>query len=133
MARVFILTWTERPWHGTDAYAETKLHDVLLAFAVARSATTPKPRLRASTSITSSSAHRIQPPAMRRDRIDSWQPASVSRASRFGPLEAGLRPATRLLTSIASCACVRVSFVSTHPRREMANLISKRAWKWTSG
>jgi NAD(P)-dependent dehydrogenase (short-subunit alcohol dehydrogenase family) len=30
------LTWAERPWHGTDAYAETKLHDVLLAFAVAR-------------------------------------------------------------------------------------------------
>jgi NAD(P)-dependent dehydrogenase (short-subunit alcohol dehydrogenase family) len=30
------LTWTVRPWHGTDAYAETKLHDVLLAFAVAR-------------------------------------------------------------------------------------------------
>ena len=30
------LTWTGRPWHGTDAYAETKLHDVLLAFAVAR-------------------------------------------------------------------------------------------------
>jgi NAD(P)-dependent dehydrogenase (short-subunit alcohol dehydrogenase family) len=30
------LTWTERPWHDTDAYAETKLHDVLLAFAVAR-------------------------------------------------------------------------------------------------
>jgi NAD(P)-dependent dehydrogenase (short-subunit alcohol dehydrogenase family) len=30
------LTWTERPWHGTDAYAESKLHEVLLAFAVAR-------------------------------------------------------------------------------------------------
>jgi NAD(P)-dependent dehydrogenase (short-subunit alcohol dehydrogenase family) len=30
------LTWTERPWHGTDAYAESKLHDVLLAFAMAR-------------------------------------------------------------------------------------------------
>ena len=30
------LTWTGRFWHGTDAYAETKLHDVLLAFAVAR-------------------------------------------------------------------------------------------------
>jgi NAD(P)-dependent dehydrogenase (short-subunit alcohol dehydrogenase family) len=30
------LTWTGRPWHGTDAYAESKLHDVLLAFAVAR-------------------------------------------------------------------------------------------------
>ena len=30
------LTWTERPWHGTHAYAESKLHDVLLAFAVAR-------------------------------------------------------------------------------------------------
>jgi NAD(P)-dependent dehydrogenase (short-subunit alcohol dehydrogenase family) len=30
------LAWTGRPWHGTDAYAQTKLHDVLLAFAVAR-------------------------------------------------------------------------------------------------
>jgi NAD(P)-dependent dehydrogenase (short-subunit alcohol dehydrogenase family) len=30
------LTWTTRRWHGTDAYAETKLLDVLLAFAVAR-------------------------------------------------------------------------------------------------
>jgi NAD(P)-dependent dehydrogenase (short-subunit alcohol dehydrogenase family) len=30
------LTWTGRPWHGMDAYAQTKLHDVLLAFAVAR-------------------------------------------------------------------------------------------------
>ena len=25
MARVFILTWTERPWHGTDAYAEAQV------------------------------------------------------------------------------------------------------------
>jgi NAD(P)-dependent dehydrogenase (short-subunit alcohol dehydrogenase family) len=30
------LTWTARPWHGMDAYAESKLHDVLLAFSVAR-------------------------------------------------------------------------------------------------
>lgn len=30
------LTWTRRPWHGTEPYAESKLHDVLLAFAVAR-------------------------------------------------------------------------------------------------
>jgi NAD(P)-dependent dehydrogenase (short-subunit alcohol dehydrogenase family) len=30
------LAWTGRPWHGTDAYAESKLHGVLLAFAVAR-------------------------------------------------------------------------------------------------
>lgn len=30
------LAWTKRRWHGTEAYAETKLHDVLLAFAVAR-------------------------------------------------------------------------------------------------
>lgn len=28
--------WTARPWQGTEAYAESKLHDVLLAFAVAR-------------------------------------------------------------------------------------------------
>ncbi len=30
------LDWQRRPWNGTQAYAETKLHDALLAFAVAR-------------------------------------------------------------------------------------------------
>ena len=30
------LLWTKRPWRGSEAYAESKLHDVLLAFAGAR-------------------------------------------------------------------------------------------------
>jgi NAD(P)-dependent dehydrogenase (short-subunit alcohol dehydrogenase family) len=30
------LNWTSRPWNGLQAYSDTKLHDVLLAFAVAR-------------------------------------------------------------------------------------------------
>jgi NAD(P)-dependent dehydrogenase (short-subunit alcohol dehydrogenase family) len=30
------VTWTQRRWQGAAAYAESKLHDVLLAFAVAR-------------------------------------------------------------------------------------------------
>ena len=30
------LQWKERPWNGSSAYADTKLHDVILAFAVAR-------------------------------------------------------------------------------------------------
>ena len=30
------LTWARRSWRGAEAYAETKLHDVLIAFAVAR-------------------------------------------------------------------------------------------------
>jgi NAD(P)-dependent dehydrogenase (short-subunit alcohol dehydrogenase family) len=30
------LTWTQRPWNGLAAYAESKLHDVMLAQAVAR-------------------------------------------------------------------------------------------------
>jgi NAD(P)-dependent dehydrogenase (short-subunit alcohol dehydrogenase family) len=30
------LTWKRRPWSGARAYAESKLHDVILAFAVAR-------------------------------------------------------------------------------------------------
>jgi NAD(P)-dependent dehydrogenase (short-subunit alcohol dehydrogenase family) len=30
------LAWKRRSWQGAQAYAETKLHDVLLAFAVAR-------------------------------------------------------------------------------------------------
>ncbi|HSZ60814.1 MAG TPA: SDR family NAD(P)-dependent oxidoreductase [Terriglobales bacterium] len=30
------LAWKRRPWNGQQAYSDTKLHDVLLAFAVAR-------------------------------------------------------------------------------------------------
>ena len=30
------LTWEKRAWQGTQAYSDSKLHDVLLAFAVAR-------------------------------------------------------------------------------------------------
>ena len=30
------LVWKERPWNGSSAYADTKLHDTILAFAVAR-------------------------------------------------------------------------------------------------
>lgn len=30
------LTWTERAWNGSSAYADSKLHDLILAFAVAR-------------------------------------------------------------------------------------------------
>jgi NAD(P)-dependent dehydrogenase (short-subunit alcohol dehydrogenase family) len=30
------LTWEQRPWQGMQAYSDSKLHDVLLAFAVAR-------------------------------------------------------------------------------------------------
>ncbi|HXY54124.1 MAG TPA: SDR family NAD(P)-dependent oxidoreductase [Nitrospirota bacterium] len=30
------LTWNDRPWDGSGAYADSKLHNVILAFAVAR-------------------------------------------------------------------------------------------------
>jgi NAD(P)-dependent dehydrogenase (short-subunit alcohol dehydrogenase family) len=30
------LAWSARPWSGSSAYADSKLHDVILAFAVAR-------------------------------------------------------------------------------------------------
>src|SRR6266542_3106355 len=30
------LTWSKRAWNGSSAYADSKLHDVILAFAVAR-------------------------------------------------------------------------------------------------
>lgn len=30
------LTWSERKWNGSSAYADSKLHDVILAFTVAR-------------------------------------------------------------------------------------------------
>ncbi|MGD1017404.1 MAG: SDR family NAD(P)-dependent oxidoreductase [Roseiarcus sp.] len=35
-ANIDDLLWRKRPWRGTEAYAESKLHDVLLAFAFAR-------------------------------------------------------------------------------------------------
>ena len=35
-AHVDDLVWKNRPWSGPAAYAESKLHDVLIAFAVAR-------------------------------------------------------------------------------------------------
>jgi NAD(P)-dependent dehydrogenase (short-subunit alcohol dehydrogenase family) len=34
-ASLMDLTWERRPWRGQQAYSDTKLHDVLLAFAVA--------------------------------------------------------------------------------------------------
>jgi NAD(P)-dependent dehydrogenase (short-subunit alcohol dehydrogenase family) len=30
------LTWNTRPWDGSSAYADSKLHNVIIAFAVAR-------------------------------------------------------------------------------------------------
>jgi NAD(P)-dependent dehydrogenase (short-subunit alcohol dehydrogenase family) len=30
------LTWTDRPWNGTQAYSDSKLHDSIFAFAIAR-------------------------------------------------------------------------------------------------
>lgn len=30
------ITWTQRGWQGAEAYAESKLYDAILAFAVAR-------------------------------------------------------------------------------------------------
>jgi hypothetical protein len=30
------ILWRKRAWNGSAAYAESKLHDVMLAFAVAR-------------------------------------------------------------------------------------------------
>jgi NAD(P)-dependent dehydrogenase (short-subunit alcohol dehydrogenase family) len=35
-ANLHDLTWEKRSWAGAQAYAESKLHDVLLAFAIAR-------------------------------------------------------------------------------------------------
>jgi len=35
-ANIDDLAWKKRAWRGAEAYAESKLHDVLLAFAVAR-------------------------------------------------------------------------------------------------
>ena len=35
-ASLYDLEWNARPWNGSQAYSDSKLHDVILAFAVAR-------------------------------------------------------------------------------------------------
>ena len=71
------LNWERRSWHGLQAYRDSKLHDVLLAFAVAR-------RWPGVVS------HALEP---------GWMPTKMSGAHATGNLDAGSRTQAWLAVS----------------------------------
>ncbi|MBL6081832.1 SDR family NAD(P)-dependent oxidoreductase [Belnapia sp. T18] len=71
------LNWDRRSWHGLQAYRDSKLHDVLLAFAVAR---------RWPGVIS----HALEP---------GWMPTKMGGAHATGDLDAGSRTQVWLATS----------------------------------
>lgn len=71
------LNWQRRPWHGLQAYRDSKLHDVLLAFAVAR---------RWPGVIS----HALEP---------GWMPTKMGGAHATGDLDAGSRTQAWLAVS----------------------------------
>ncbi len=78
------LTWERRPWRGNQAYSDTKLHDVLLAFAVARR----WPGVRANA---------LEP---------GWVPTKMGGAHATGDLDAAHRTQAWLATSDDAGAAV---------------------------
>ena len=71
------LNWQRRPWHGLQTYRDSKLHDVLLAFAVAR-------RWPGVVS------HALEP---------GWMPTKMGGAHATGDLDAGSRTQAWLAVS----------------------------------
>ncbi len=78
------LMWEQRPWRGNQAYSDTKLHDVLLAFAVARR----WPDVRANA---------LEP---------GWVPTKMGGAHATGDLDAGSRTQVWLAVSDDPAAAV---------------------------
>lgn len=71
------LNWEHRPWRGNQAYSDTKLHDALLAVAVAR-----------------------RWPGVRSNAIEpGWVPTKMGGAHATGDLDAGHRTQVWLATS----------------------------------
>ena len=79
------LTWAQRPWRGNQAYSDTKLHDVLLAFAVARR----------------------WPDTLSNALEPGWVPTKMSGPRATGDLDAGHR--TQVWLAVSDDAGTRVS------------------------
>jgi NAD(P)-dependent dehydrogenase (short-subunit alcohol dehydrogenase family) len=90
------LNWEQRPWRGNQAYSDTKLHDVLLAFAIARR----WPEVRSNA---------IEP---------GWVPTKMGGAHATGDLDQAHRTQVWLATSDDAEACVSGGyFYHERPRK----------------
>ncbi len=71
------LTWEQRPWNGSRAYSDTKLHDIFLAFAFAR----------------------LWPDVLSNAMEPGWMPTKMGGPNASGDLDQGHRTQTWLAVS----------------------------------
>ncbi|MGI4810313.1 MAG: SDR family NAD(P)-dependent oxidoreductase [Janthinobacterium lividum] len=90
------LNWVDRPWRGNQAYSDTKLHDALLARAMAR-----------------------RWPGVRSNALEpGWVATKMGGAHATGDLDAGHRTQVWLATSDDPAAAVTGGyFFHMHPRK----------------
>ncbi|MBV8046304.1 MAG: SDR family NAD(P)-dependent oxidoreductase [Paludibacterium sp.] len=96
--------WTRRRWEGAEAYAESKLHDALLAFAIAR-----------------------HWPAVQANAVDpGWVPTRMGGLSAPDDLDLGCRTQAWLAVSDEAAACVSGKYFY-HLQQQDANPEARRS------
>jgi NAD(P)-dependent dehydrogenase (short-subunit alcohol dehydrogenase family) len=90
------LIWSRRSWNGSAAYAESKFHDVLLAFAVAR----------------------LFPDVYSNALEPGWVPTKMGGAGAPDDLDQAHRTQVWLATSSDAAACVSGKYFFHQRRRD---------------
>ncbi len=94
------LNWEKRPWRGTQAYSDSKLHDILLAFAVAR----------------------LWPDVLSNALEPGWVPTKMGGPSAPDDLDAGYETQAWLAVSDDPAADVTGQYFYHQRRREPSSL-----------
>ena len=99
------LAWERRPWRGHQAYCDTKLHDVLLAFAVAR-----------------------RWPGVRSNALEpGWMPTKMGGPRATGDLDAGSRTQAWLAAGDDEAAAAVTGEYFHHMRSKKPNAATRDA------